>query len=231
MKTKKNVLNALAIATTISLTASAAFAHSDHDHSTVSYKWAASDDFKAKIERKLNASSIDNLIGLSHFEQKKLAHYDINVGNKFNTLIDGNNYLIERTSAGMSISKVNGAEQVAYSDQVPIKRINMVSKASMEHKSHTGHDHANLPYEWTFGVTTQNKIVRGMVQNDQNAYVGLNKFEQSLLKEYDIKPGNTFQTTIAGHQFMIEKTTAGIKVLNHAEMGGVAMATSNDSSM
>ena len=26
----------------------------------------------------------------------------------------------------------------------------MFSKASMGHKSHVGHDHAYLPYEWTF---------------------------------------------------------------------------------
>lgn len=107
----------------------------------------------------------------------------------------------------------------------------MFSKVSMGHPSHPGHDHAALPYEWTFGLTTQDKIVRAMVQNEKNVLVGLNAFEQSLLEEYEIKAGNTFQTTIQGHQFLIEKTASGIKVINHAVAPSVAMANSNSENL
>jgi hypothetical protein len=231
MKTKISILNALAIAATISLTSTAAMAHSDHDHSTVSYKWKLSQDMASKMERNLVSSNPTSLIGLSHFEQKKLDHYDIDLGNRFNTEVRGINFLMERTSAGMKIIDANRASNVAYTDQVPIKETNQISNASMNHKSHVGHDHGHLPYEWIFNVKTQAKIAQAMVQNKKDIYVGLNQFEQSLLKEYDIKPGNTFQTTIAGHRFLVEKATAGVRVINHVGAQGVAMAPHNDMNM
>ena len=231
MKMNKSILNAVAIAATITLTSSTALAHSDHDHSTVSYKWKLSNNTTNKMERTLVSSNPTSLIGLTHFEQKKLDHYDIDVGNKFNTEVRGINFLIERTSAGMKIVDANPVSNVAYTDQVPIKESNRVSNASMNHKSHVGHDHANLPYEWTFNVKTQKKIVNTMAQNKKDIYVGLNQFEQSLLKEYDINPGNTFQTTIASHKFLVEKATSGIKVINHLSTQGMAMVPHNDMNM
>ena len=227
MTTTKNIFSSLAIAATMTLTSTAALAHSDHDHSTVSYKWAMSKNLEAKIDNRLDSANPTSLIGLNPFEQKKLAHYDINVGNKFNTETRGINFLMERTSAGMKIVNASRVGKVSYTDQVPIKKTNTFSKVSMNHKSHAGHDHAHLPNEWTFGMVTQNKIVRGIVQNEKNVLVGLNAFEQSLLREYDIQPGNTFQTTIAGHQFLIEKTSSGIKVVSHADAQSVAMAPHN----
>ena len=97
MKTKTYLLNALAIAATITLTSTAAMAHSDHDHSTVSYKWKLSNNMTTKMERTLVSSNPSPLIGLTHFEQKKLDHYDIDLGNKFNTEVRGINFLMERT--------------------------------------------------------------------------------------------------------------------------------------
>jgi hypothetical protein len=231
MKTKINILNALAIAATISLSTTAATAHTNHDHSTVPYGWEMSKNLKSKLVRQINSENQSGLIGLNHFEQKKLDHYDIKVGNKFNTGMRGINILMERTSAGIKMIDANRTGKVAYKDLVPIKKFNMASKVSMNHQSHIGHDHAHLPYEWTFGLGTQGKIVKNMSQNANDVYVGLNQFEQSLLREYDIKPGNTFQTTIAGHQFLVEKTSSGIKVINHVEGQGVAMAPHNNSKM
>ena len=231
MTPTKNILSSLAIAATMTFASTAALAHSDHDHSTVSYKWAMSKNLQAKMDSRIASASPTSLIGLNPFEQKKLEHYDINVGNKFNTEFRGINFLMERTSAGMKIVDASRAGKVSYVDQVPIKRSSIFSKVSMNQKSHTGHDHAHLPYEWTFGLETQGKIVRGMVQNQKNVLVGLNAFEQSLLREYDIKPGNTFQTTIAGHQFLIEKTASGIKVLSHVDLQNVASAPNNNQNM
>ena len=203
---------------------SKAFAHSAHEHSTVSYKWALSKSLETKIENRLSSSNPTSLIGLSHFEQKKLNSYDIKIGNKFNTEMRGVNLLVERTTAGMKIVDANRIGKVSYADQVPIKKSNMFSKASMGHKSHVGHDHAYLPYEWTFNVETQNKILEGMFRNEEHVLVGLNAFEQSIFKAYEIKNGNTFQTTIKGHKFLIERTSAGIKVINHAGVENLAMA-------
>ena len=70
-----------------------------------------------------------------------------------------------------------------------------------------------------------------MVQNEKNVLVGLNSFEQSLLSEYGIKPGNTFHTTIEGHKFLIEKTASAIKVIGHSDVQNVAMAPDNNENM
>ena len=190
-----------------------------------------SKNLQAKIDSRLDSANPTSLIGLNPFEQKKLEHYNINVGNKFNTQTRGINFLMERTSAGMKVVDASRVGKVSYMGQIPIKKVNMLSKVSMNHQSHTGHDHAYLPYEWTFGLGTQDKIVRGMVQNEKNVFVGLNSFEQSLLREYDIHPGNTFQTTISGHQFLIEKTSSGIKVVSHVDVQSVAMAPHNHENM
>ena len=231
MKSAKNILGFLAITTALAFTCTSAMAHSAHDHSMVSYKWALSKNLKSKIESRLNSTNPTTLIGLNYFEQKKLNHYDIKVGNKFNTEMRGINLLLQRTSAGMKIVDASRLGKVAYTDQVPIKKTNMFSKTSMHHKSHAGHDHTNLPYEWTFSLVTQEKIVKGLIRNEENVLVGLNAFELSLLKEYDIKTGNTFQTTIKGHQFLIEKTSAGIKVINNVDVKNIAMAPQHNENM
>jgi len=231
MKTKMNVLNAIAITTTIALTSTIAMAHSDHDHSTVAYKWALSKNLQAKIDKKLGSAEPTALIGLNAFEQKKLEHYDIKVGKKFNTETRGLNFLIERTSAGMKIVDANRFGKVIYTDTVPIKKIPMLSKVKMNAQSHIGHDHSLLPYEWTFSLKTQGKLIDGMVKNDKNVLLGLNTFELSLLKEYGIQSGNTFQTTVSGHKFLIEMTTAGIKVLRHKDMQRAAVVSADRGNM
>ena len=229
MTSVKKILAFVAISTTFTCTS--AMAHSAHDHSMVSYKWALSKNLKAKIESRLNSTNPTSLIGLNYFEQKKLNHYDIKVGNKFNTDMRGINFVLQRTSAGMKIVDASRMGKVAYTDQVPIKKTNMFSKTSMNHKSHAGHDHTNLPYEWTFSLETQEKIVKGLIRNEENVLVGLNAFELSLLKEYDIKTGNTFQATIQGHPFLIEKTSAGIKAINSVDIQNIAMTPQHNENM
>jgi hypothetical protein len=228
---KQNIFSSLAIAAIMTFTSTAAMAHSAHDHSTVSYKWALSKSLKNKINNRLNSSNPTSMIGLSHLEQKKLQHYDIKVGNKFQTELSGINFLVQRTSAGMNIVKATRASRVAYTDQVPIKNTNIFSKASINQNSHAGHDHSYLPYEWTFSLVTQNKIAKAMIRGNKNILIGLNAFEQSILKEYEIKPGNTFHTKIKGHQFMIEKASSGIKVISHTEPQDIAMANHNNENL
>ena len=210
---------------------SKALAHSAHDHSTVSYKWALSKNLQSKIEKRLGSVNPTSLIGLNLSEQKQLNAYDIKVGNKFKTEMRGINFLVQRTTAGMKIVDASRIAKVAYTDQVPIKKSNMFSKASISHKSHIGHDHAHLPYEWTFSLATQEKLLEAMIRNKENVLVGLNAFQQSLLGEYDIKNGNTFQTTIQGHEFLIEKASAGIKVVNHVDLQNLAMSPHSSENM
>jgi hypothetical protein len=231
MTTAKTILSTLVIVAVMTFNCTTVLAHSAHDHSMVSYKWALSKNLKAKIENRLNSTNPTSLIGLNYFEQKKLNHYDIKVGNKFNTEMRGINFILQRTSAGMKIVDANRIGKVSYTDQVPIKRTNIFSNASMNHKSHVGHDHTNLAYEWTFSLATQGKIVKGMIRSEKELLIGLNAFELSLLKEYDIKTGNTFQTTIKDHQFLIEKTSAGIKVVNHVDVQNIAMAHKHNENM
>ncbi|MEK9630111.1 MAG: hypothetical protein VW455_13960 [Nitrospinota bacterium] len=109
MKQARTILSAIAIAATMTLTTTTAKAHSDHDHSTVAYKWAMSKNLKAKLDSRIDSANPTSLIGLNPLEQKKLQHYDIKVGNKFNTENRGINFLMERTSAGM---KIVGASRV-----------------------------------------------------------------------------------------------------------------------
>ncbi len=227
MTTIKKFLTVFAVATMTTFISSTAMAHSAHDHSTVPYKWALSKNLKDKINNRLNSSNPTSVIGLSHLEQKKLQHYDIKVGNKFDTEMSGINFLVERTSAGIRIVKTSRVVRAAYTDQVPIKKTNIFSKASINQNSHPGHDHSYLPYEWTFSLATQDKIVKAMIRGDKNVLIGLNAFEQSILNEYDIKAGNTLHTTIKGYQFMIEKASSGIKVISHTEPQDVAMANHN----
>lgn len=218
---RHNILTPLVIAAAINFSSTAAMAHSDHDHSTVSYKWALSENLQAKIERKLESANPQALIGLNAFEQKKLEKYAIKNGNKFNTKLRGMNLLIEKTSGGLKVVNSSLVGNIFYKDTVPIKSIRSFSRAAMN--SHAGHDHANLPYEWTFGIKTQDKIVRAMMKNEKNVLVGLNAFEHSLMEEYGIKSGNTLQTAISGHKFMIEKTSSGIKVIRNSEFENMAM--------
>ena len=229
--TRRDIISSIVMVAFLALTSQAAMAHSTHDHSTVSYKWVMSKNLQAKIDRRLSSANNSSFIGLNHFEQKKLERYDIKVGNKFNTEDKGVNFLMERTSAGIKIIYANEISKVAYTDQVPIKKTRLFSKASMNHQSHMGHDHSALPYEWTFGMGTQDKIIKAIVRSQKEVLIGLNAFEQSLLNEYEIRYGNTFQTTIKGHRFLMEKTTSGIKLVGHVDVQSVAMSANNYENM
>ena len=68
----QEIIWSIAMIAVLTYLSSKAFAHSAHDHSTLSYKWALSKNLESKIENRLNSSNPTSLIGLSHFEQKKL---------------------------------------------------------------------------------------------------------------------------------------------------------------
>jgi hypothetical protein len=145
--------------------------------------------------------------------------------------MSGINFLVKRSSAGMKILQASRASRVAYTDQVPINKTNIFSKARINQNSHVGHDHSYLQYELTFSLAIQDKIARAMTKANKNILIGLNAFEQSILKEYDIKPGNTFHAKIKVHEFMIEKASSGGNVTSQTKLQDVAMANHNNENL
>lgn len=228
MTNTKKALNILTISVFAVFTSATAFAHSQHDHSMYPYKWAFSNNLEAKVERNINADRNDRLVGLNHLEQKKLDHYGIDVGNRFQSSIRGVDVTAQRTTAGVKILSVNTVSRSGMQEIVPIrpawKATNVSTAGNM---SHAGHDHGHLPYEWIFAGTTTAKMTDHMNRGNDNIMVGLTNFEQNLLDEYNIKVGNTFHTTIAGHEFIVERTSAGVRVHTHAEAINMARAVDN----
>jgi len=224
MKAKQTILKTLAIASMTLITASASFAHSDHDHSTVPFKWQFSEKLNSKVEKNLNSTKPSGVVGLNPFEQKKFNHYGIKVGNKFSSRIRNIDVIFERTSAGIKIVNASVFDTTSNANIVPIKKVSKISKVTMQKPFHIGHDHMRLPVEWSFGDTTNSKIAKHMFEGKGKLSVGLTRLEQSLLAEYGIKTGNKFQLSISGHRFLVEKTSGGLIVLNHVEDGNIAKA-------
>ncbi len=222
MKAKQMILKTLAIASISLIASSAAIAHSNHDHSTVPFKWELSKKLNSKIERDLNSKKPSGVIGLNPFEQKKFTHYGIKVGNKFNSTVRNIEVTFERTSAGLKITDASILKTAASEDIVPINKISTVSKISTQKPFHAGHDHKFLPVEWMFGEKTNSKIVKHLFSGKDNLSVGLTRLEQKLLNEYEIKTGNQFHLSISGHSFLVERTSSGLIVLNHVEGANLA---------
>lgn len=227
MKTKQAILKALTVASMTFITATASFAHSDHDHSTVPFKWQFSEKLNSKIERNLNSAKPSGVVGLNHFEQKKFNHYDIKVGNKFSSIVRNIDVTFERTSAGLKVIDATVFNTTMDGDILPIKKVSKVSNVSMQKHFHPGHDHKRLYVEWIFGETTNSKIVKRLFEANKNSSVGLNNLEKNLLSEYGIKPGNNFELSISGHNFLVKRTSGGLIVLNHVEDTNLAKADLN----
>ena len=227
MKTKQSIFKALVLASITFIASGTALAHSNHDHSTVPFKWQFSENLHSKIERNLNSTKPTGVIGLNPFEQKKFNHYGIKVGNKFSSIVKNIDVVFERTSAGLKITDASIFNTTMNSDTFPIKKVSKVSKVSMQKYFHTGHNHDHLQVEWIFGDTTNAKIVKHMFEGKGNLSVGLTNLEQNLLNEYGIKSGNKFHLSISGHNFLVERTSGGLIILNHIEQENLAKADLN----
>lgn len=66
-----------------------------------------------------------------------------------------------------------------------------------------------------------------MFEGKESLSVGLTNLDQSLLNEYGIKPGNKFQLSISGHNFLVERTSGRLIILNHIEKENLAKADFN----
>jgi len=215
MKTMTLMQSLTAITASLFLTATMATAHSGHDNSKLPMQWKFSKNVEAKIQARGSLAGTGYYIGLSRHEQDVLKHYGIKDGNLFTAAVDGVNALVKRTMAGIQIVDT-GVTDIGEKIEMPIRPLNRVSLISTgESMSHAGHDHRMVAYEWSFGESTQHKVAQRLGQGDE-VFVGLTRFEQTLLNNYDIKVGNRFHTVIDDQTVIAERTSGGLKVMGPA---------------
>ena len=227
MKIKREIFRALSLIPITLIMVATASAHSGHDNSVVPFKWNFTNQLYSKIERNLSSAKPSGAIGLNRFEQKKFDHYGIKVGNKFNSAIRNVNVTFKRTSAGLMVVDASAFNKSMNDIILPLKKVSKVSRVSIKRSFHPGHDHKRIPVEWTFGDSTNSKIVKHMFEGKGKLFIGLTSLEQGLLKKYGIKSGNKFQLSISGHSFLVEKTSGGITIINHVENQNVAKVDLN----
>jgi hypothetical protein len=227
MITKQAIFKILAIASLTFITSGTVFAHSNHDHSTVPFKWQFSENLNSKIERNLGSTNPTGIIGLNSFEQKKFNHYGIKVGNKFSSIVQNIDVTFIRTSAGLKITDASIFNKNKNNEILPFRKVSKISKVSMTKYLHPGHNHDLLKVEWVFGDTTNAKIVKHMFDGKGHLYVGLTNLEQNLLNEYGIKFGNKFQLSISRHSFLVERTSGGLMLLKDMDLDKANLAKAN----
>jgi hypothetical protein len=224
MRAKQTIFKTLALASFTLFASGTVFAQPNHDHSTVPFKWQFLESLYSKIERNLNSSKPTGVIGLNPFDLKKFNHYGIKVGNKFSSIVQNIDVTFERTSAGLKVTGASVFKTTMAGEILPIKK---VSKFSMHKYFHPDHNHDRLQVEWIFGDTTKAKIVKHLSEGKESLSVCLTNLDQSLLNEYGIKPGNKFQLSISRHNFLVERTSCGLIILNHIEKDNLAKADLN----
>ena len=219
MREKQTMFKTLAIASLTLIASGTVFAHSNHDHSMVPFKWKFSENLHSKIERDLNSTKPIEAIGLNPFGQKKFNHYGVKIENKFSSIVQNIDITFERTSAGLKVTDASIFNTTMNIEILPFKK---VSNVSMQKQFHPGDNHDLLQIEWIFRDTTNAKIVKHMFEGKGNLSVGLTNLEQNLLNEYEIKSGNKFQLSISGHNFLVKRTSGGLIILNHIENENLA---------
>ena len=211
MKASTMIQTLTATTASLFLFASIASAHSGHDHSRLSLQWKFSKKVESKIQERGTLQGTGYYIGLSAHEQKTMKRYGIQTGNIFTSQVGGINAYVKRTSTGIQIVD-SGTMNIGSTQQLPVRTLNDISRISTGNSPHVGHDHTMTPYEWSFSESTQNRIVNRLTSNEV-VFVGLTKFEQDLLKNYNIKIGNRFHTVIDGQTTMAERTSGGLKIM------------------
>ena len=225
MRAKQTIFKTLAFASLTLFASGTVFAQPNDDRSTVPFKWQFLETLYSKIERNLNTNKpTGGVIGLNPFDQKKFNHYGIKVENKFSSIVRNIDVTFERTSAGLKVTDASVFNTTMTGEILPIKKI---SKFSMQKYFHPEHNHDRMQVEWIFGDTTNAKIVKHMFEGKESLSVGLTNLDQSLLNEYGIKPGNKFQLSISSHNFLVERTSGGLIILNHIEKDNLAKAYLN----
>ena len=229
MKTTTMIQTLTATAISILFSAGLATAHSDHDNTRLGMQWKFSDKVEAKIQARGSLQGNGYYIGLSKHEQDVLEQYDIRPGNTFTAKVGRVSAHVKRTMAGIQITDT-GVMDISAKEQLPIRPVTRISRIPTGNTmNHAGHEHAEKPYEWSFGETTQDRLAQRLGNKDV-VFVGLNHLEQTLLDNYNIKVGNKFHTMAKGQALMAERTSGGIKVMG-AISNQVAQANSGQGNM
>lgn len=83
--------------------------HSGHDHAMTPYEWSFGATTQDRIAERLNSNDVV-FVGLTTFEQDLLNNYNIKIGNRFHTVINGQTTMAERTSGGLKIMGLSSNE-------------------------------------------------------------------------------------------------------------------------
>ena len=217
MKVKISILKTLALASISLITATTGFAHSIKDNSTVPCQWKCSEKLYSKVERNLNPKKNTRVIGLNPFEQQKGNNYGAKVVNNFSSIVRNIDVIFGKTSAGIKVVDASIFNTAANDNFVPLIKDSNVSKISIKKTFHVDHGHKRIHVKWSFGDTTNSKIVKHLFKSKEKLSVGLTQLEQNLLTEYGIQCGNKFELSISGNRFLVEKTSEGLIILNHIE--------------
>ena len=218
MKTSTTLKKTFAIAALISLTTAPVYAHSGHDRSNIPLKW----NFAQNVQNKIASQYQNTAVGLSKLDQKIFRDYGIRIGNIFKAYVNGQSLVIQRTSLGIQILDAKHYSNMAALPEIPIHKIHWASKIAMS--THPGHDHKTLPKAWTFSLKTADKIAVKATADQLPFSIGLSSHERNVMKAYDIRIGNTFQSRIAGHDLTVTLTSSGLTV---QKTNNLEVATSN----
>ncbi|MCF8721438.1 hypothetical protein [Nitrospina gracilis] len=223
MKRFHQIKQSAAILSFVLIASGTAGASSVHEHATVPVKWEFSKTIQSKIDRSLQEKISMGTLGLSKFEQRKLDHYGIKVNNRFQSHYKGHVMDVERTTMGLRVIGVTGMSRIAATETIPIRKLETIDAVMMSgSEDHAGHDHAVRKVEWTFGHGTQAKIMNRLNSTSGPALVGLSGFEHTLLDEYGIRIGNTFQADVMGLPYLVTRTSGGLRVDRKLQGGMVA---------
>jgi hypothetical protein len=133
MLTKQIIFKTLAIAFTF-ITSSTVFANSNNDKSISPTKSEFSKNLHSKIDRNLNSTNPRKIFGLNTFEQKKINHFGIKVGNNLSSIVENIDVIFEKTSADLKITverTYGGLIFLKYIDQENLKKENL-NKGTVE---------------------------------------------------------------------------------------------------
>lgn len=222
MKRFQAIKQAATVFSLVLFASGSAWAHSMHDHTTLPLKWEFSKTIQSKIDRNLTGSQALGSIGLTKFEQRKMDHYGIKVNNRIKAHFKGHILDVERTTMGIRIAGVTDMSQIAATETIPLRLLTHARPTMENTGNHAGHDHSRLAVEWAFGDSSNAKIVKRLRTSSKTAFVGLNEFEQTLLNEYGIHIGNTFQARIMDMPFTVKRTSGGVVVYKNVEPRVVA---------
>ena len=79
--------------------------HSAHDHKILNKEWTFSSKTETKIARRIQSGSYPVSVGLTSNERKAMESYGIKNGNIFTAKIAGQNFVITRSSSGVTIDE------------------------------------------------------------------------------------------------------------------------------